>query len=1367
MKKIERGEPLLKSIDYPVQTWSFGESLCMTFLAGEVCVDYAVRLKRELDRSRFWLNTYSNDFCSYIPSERLVKEGGYGGGSETPYFALPTTLAAGLEQRIVDEVHRQTPKAFLSKASGKTAVAPAAKANTQGVRGIAPKTPRDSLNCMTTHAELQIRLAAAEPAIQDPVAIDFGLDGSVYVAEMSDYGRGVYESFEPSGRVRQLHDSNGDQFYEEAATFMDGLRFPTDVKVWRDGLLICDAPNILFARDTDGDGKADRVETLFSGFEVRNAQARVNSLRWGLDQWLYGSCGLFGGEIKSHRTGQVVSLANTDFRLNPDSGAIEAVSGRSQQGRTRNDSGDWFGCSNGALLRHYPDNERYRRRNPYVALPATPSMTLSGAASLLLPPDKLVRFELSGTVGRATSACGVDILRDRRWGEEYYGDAVTCEPVHQLVHRIHLARREFSFHGSRPANEANSELLRSTDQWFRPVQARMGPDGALWIVDMYRFVIEHSRWIPQASLAELDVYAGRGRGRIYRVLPREFAENDETDNHTQKPTNNFAVRSLPPLALVQSLTSPNGVLRDMAHQQVAWRAAKDLDLSTVTTLAAQASDPATQLQALRLADQCGTLPTATLIRLLNNSTAETPPNLLCHLVAIAERQFGRGQDQAALLKAVCRLADHADLRVRRQVAWTLGETPPSAELLTGAAEVLAQRLSSAEANPHVRNAAISSVRAQNADRVWNAFQQLRRGHKPAATERLLLTSWIRWSTPEQLPTRVATAARLGKDSQHDRSADYHFWATLLDAADATIPPAGQSPAFDAATSQAITATYLQAQRRLADNARADEAPHTEALRLVGRRRGKATAALCPNESGWIDATETWLSAKFDGAVQQQVVSALAAHASRQANATLVKHLASLGDKAREQAVDALLAQDDGALQIIDALRTATAPKNLLNAARRNQLAQHGNARVRQAAQSLQLGASGAREKIVHQYWSSVPKPAAADGTRGRALFRKHCTACHQLEGEGKPAGPNLAALTSRDRQWLIAAILDPNRNVDGRYLSWTAATTDGRRLTGLIKEEAVASVTLLEANGKEHTLLRSDLEQFRSTGLSAMPEGLEKELSAVDMGDLLAYLSTVWSQAGAAAGNGLPRYPPQIAPYLLDDAVPTERRIQVIDQRPGMGPAIIRLLVERKLQAATNDATPFIPWIWRVALAVGKRNDGGEIRDLLELCLPADNAPLEHWQAIVIGGGVINGLTQVGQWPGRRIEEILSGEPHLQARWPRTLKLSSELADDKSVKPGTRYDALRMVALRDPKIALPHLQQYLEKDVDRQLQMGAVSGLGDIETPEATRLLIESLPQLEPRNHRLATEALSRTAQRKAAWDKARHENERAKSSPN
>ncbi len=208
-------------------------------------------------------------------------------------------------------------------AKGESDGAPASRTD-----GIPPKSPQESMRNFQTHADLKVQLVASEPQITDPVAIDFGPDGTVWVVQMSDYGHGVEEEFVPTGEVRVLKDVDGDGFYESSTVFLDGLRYPTDVKVWKDGALICDAPDILFARDVDGDGRAETTEVLFSGFATHNGQARVNSLRWGLDNWLYGAGGLFGGSI-SNQQGTVVDVSGRDFRIRPDRGVIEPVTGRS------------------------------------------------------------------------------------------------------------------------------------------------------------------------------------------------------------------------------------------------------------------------------------------------------------------------------------------------------------------------------------------------------------------------------------------------------------------------------------------------------------------------------------------------------------------------------------------------------------------------------------------------------------------------------------------------------------------------------------------------------------------------------------------------------------------------------------------------------------------------------------------------------------------------------------------------------------------------------------------------------------------------------------------------------------------------------
>jgi putative heme-binding domain-containing protein len=497
------------------------------------------------------------------------------------------------------------------------------------------------------------------------------------------------------------------------------------------------------------------------------------------------------------------------------------------------------------------------------------------------------------------------------------------------------------------------------------------------------------------------------------------------------------------------------------------------------------------------------------------------------------------------------------------------------------------------------------------------------------------------------------------------------------------------------------------------------------------------------------------------------VQALARTRSHEVATLLLDRYHQVSPASQQVILDSLLSRPQWANTMLDRIAAGSLRANVLNADRRAKLLAHPDAELRHRAGQLLGDRAGDRQKALAAYRPALKLTGNAE--RGRESFRKLCSTCHKLQGHGHEVGPALDGLTNRDPQWLLTAMIDPNRDLDARYVAFSALTDDGRVVSGIVVAESATTLTLRESGGKEHQLLREEIDQIRGGGVSLMPEGLEKDLAPQDVSDLIAYVTQSISAKPSPAASGdpsddtLPRYAADIAPFLLDDSQSTERRQRVIDLRPGMGPAIVAWLATdlRKRNGVDPgaDRSPHdsprpeqhIPWIWRVSLAVGRRNDGGEIRDLLEQSLPSENGTLEHWQAVAVGGGIINGLTQVGQWPRQRIEPILQGTASLRPRWNRALELAAVMADDSQVRPGTRYDALRMVALAKPATAIPHLKRYLTNDADRQLQMGAVSGLADIDQPQVTGPLLESLSFLKDRNRQLAVEALLRNPQRSDA----------------
>ena len=241
---------------------------------------------------------------------------------------------------------------------------------------------------------------------------------------------------------------------------------------------------------------------------------------------------------------------------------------------------------------------------------------------------------------------------------------------------------------------------------------------------------------------------------------------------------------------------------------------------------------------------------------------------------------------------------------------------------------------------------------------------------------------------------------------------------------------------------------------------------------------------------------------------------------------------------------------------------------------------------------------------------------------------------------------------------------------------------------------------------------------------------------------------------GAAAAELSAADATELASRILDDSQDREVRARLVEEHPEQGVALLREMV-RNLQPGTEEEYRRIPWIWRVAIAAGRRNDDGELRKVLDVSLPTADGPLHDWQAVVIGGGVINGISQKGIWPGERVAEILKDRPELQARWRRSLELASAMADDEKVPTGTRYDALRMIGLEAWQRRGAQLTRYLAKGTHDELQMGAVSALGDMRSPQATAALLSGVRHYSERNRELALDALMRTRKRRAALREA------------
>jgi putative membrane-bound dehydrogenase-like protein len=557
------------------------------------------------------------------------------------------------------------------------------------------KSPEESLACFKVREGFHVELAAAEPFVMSPVAFDWDAHGRFWVVEMRDYPLGMDGKGQPGGMVKRLTDSDGDGRWDTFTVFADGLRFPTGIFPWREGVLVAAAPDILFLRDTNDDGRSDEQTVLFTGFTEGNQQHRMNGFEWGLDGWVYGANGDSGGTVKCLATtsgkpppsNKPVAIRGRDFRFRPDTGEFETVSGMTQYGLRRDDWGRWFGNNNPNWLWHVTMPEHYLRRNPKLAVP---SVTQKLAAdNRVFPISKpMARLNQPETYGHVTSACSPAPYRGGLFGEEFDNSVFICEPMHNAVHREVLREDGFGLASSRAPDEQDREFLSSTDHWFRPVMVKTGPDGCLYIADMMRFVLEHPEWIAPEDQERLDLRAGEDRGRIWRVV---------MDDKQRFPMRWPPTEMDGPL-LATIMSYPNGWFRDTAHRLLIERNQQHPVIPAVLqSVVTESKDPHTRVHSLAALDSLG----ANTPKTIRTALRDSHPQVRCQALRSSELL---GQREPSLLTDVCALELDESPVVRRQLAFTLGAWPG----LTATA-TLTQMAARDGLDPLMRAAILSSV----------------------------------------------------------------------------------------------------------------------------------------------------------------------------------------------------------------------------------------------------------------------------------------------------------------------------------------------------------------------------------------------------------------------------------------------------------------------------------------------------------------------------------------------------------------------------------------------------------------------------------------------------------------------------------
>ncbi len=949
---------------------------------------------------------------------------------------------------------------------------------------IPPLTPQKSLATFKLHPGLEIELVASEPLIRDPVAMAFDENGRLYVAEMPEYNQYANPAYKGHGCIKLLDDTNGDGRYDTSTVFHN-LDTPTSIACWDGGIFVGSVPDILYLKDTDGDGKADVRKKVFTGFaRDRAGEAMLNSFRWGLDNRFHVSTSLAGGLVSSAKQ-KKTQVRGRGFLFDPLSLRFELSSGGGQHGMSMDDWGRKLVCGNSEPVTFMMYDDRYLLRNPLLKAPK-PAVNIAPGGKYTnvyrisrVEPWRILRTRLraAGKVrgpkesgrpaGFFTGATGVTAYRGHAWPKEYHGNIFVGEVSGNLIYRAKLVPKGVGFTAVRvdPGNR-KKEFLASTDNWFRPVQFAHGPDGNLYVLDMYRELIEGAAFLPPEILKHMDVSAGSKKGRIYRIKAKG--------------------QKLPPLPklgkasssdLVKLLEHPNGWHRDTASRLLYQRQDRSI-VGRIRKLSATSKLPQGRLHAMYMLNGLNSLRPEDLLPRLTDEDARVRE----HAIRLSEKL----QAHPAIRNTLAQLVTDSDARVRYQLAFSLGSVKGSV-----ATQALTRLALKSAGDSWMRLALLSSMGARRGEVIAlllksKEFRQSKTG------QAFLLTLASQIGSANQSSDVALLLKSLSKIVTSDRSLYQSCLRQFL---------AGQSPKVRAELSKgtAQIASFLKLQiasaRKTALDSKRKPSDRAEAIRTLSLASFSEVEAIL----------KQCLEQSQPQPVQQSALQVASQFSDEEVAPLILDSWKGLSPALRATAAEAIFSRVPWVKALLNAVEAMKIARIDLDPARIQLLSTHPDKSIQARVKKLFTNSISAnREKIFQRYRQALSMKGDAEA--GLMVFKKNCASCHRLHEVGESVGADLTAIRDRGEESILLNILDPNREVKPAFVSYNVETKKGQLFTGMITAETANSLTLRKPDGKSVTLLRSQLEEIRSTGLSFMPEGLEKEIDLKSMANLLAFL---------------------------------------------------------------------------------------------------------------------------------------------------------------------------------------------------------------------------------------------------------------------
>ncbi len=984
------------------------------------------------------------------------------------------------------------------------------------IRTTAARTPEEERLGFKLPEGFEITLFASEPDIGKPINISFDAKGRMWVTQSFEYpfaaspGKG-------HDRISILEDTDNDGKADKFTVFADTLNIPIGILPVNDGAVAYSIPNVIHYTDKNGDGKADDQQKLLGPFEHRDTHGMVNNFVRGYDGWIHACHGFTNRSTVAGADGDSIKMiSGNTFRFKPDGSRVEHTTyGRINPfGLAFDERGYLYStdCHTSPLYQLIRGGDYYQ---------------WGKEEDMGFAPD------MKPMEDEATALSGIayygDVLFPEKYRSNFYiGDAVSCR----------VYRNSYSFNGSSPVGKKEENFVLSEDPWFRPVDIKMGPDGALYIADFYNSIIGHYE-VPLDHPKRDKI-----RGRIWRI----------TYKGKTNPLRNLSTSPID--QLIATLNDDNIVVRMAAADLLADRFGKAALTHLILKLNAAGSTSREKVHVLWILHRVNGLDD----RLIRQFAGDKDELIRTHTMRIlAERNDSTKNYYAMVLDAL----NDKDPHVNRAATEVLPQYPA----LQTIEKLIAFRNHVKQEDNHM----IYSIRL--------AMRTLLR--TPSLMHEVAARSW--------LPDQAAVLATVLVGVQTNESGELLFKHLKSQPVDDKELSKVVTHITRFVQSKNLEEVVLLAKTRSADNTETNwnvfvavqkglsqrDAKEPPIMNDWGKQLAVKILSLNKPETKNQDELDRFddlqefaigLAGKYNltslKTVLQKIAEDTAAYAPKRITAfrSLIKMNEVEGISIVQKSLDEPLAIQEWRRRIVNLLgefpgkpaqHVLSSVKNITPDLQQPLAmalaASEGGkeilfAKVRsgeiysrilvqpQVEERIMLKISAKQMVLFNEFRSSLTDISrekqtmingrvsdfnAAQSTlsaaSGKAVFTKNCALCHSVNNEGGMIGPQLNGVGKWGAQALSEKILDPNRNISESFRTYSITLKNGKVLNGLLRREEGETIVFADGGGNEFSVLKKDIQEKKASKLTLMPDQFESTITPSDYNNLMAYLLTLKS----------------------------------------------------------------------------------------------------------------------------------------------------------------------------------------------------------------------------------------------------------------